>query len=482
MKTTTLTFLIVLFAYLTSFSQNWTHARLEPNYSDVNSVKGAAVDENGNLYMAGDFGNCYHCSGPNGLYINKFDSNGDLVWSDTIHTVWGSITGLFITPQNRLCIVGRSSNGSIDFFGYTLSGNYPYAIGFMAEFDLNGNCLNASALAFAPCAIKLNPDSSLSIAGESRVPFFGYSSATGYFVGNFVDFSNANWIEDVSLPSPWSSFDPIIESDGSGNIYLTNVFGHDVVMYNPTGPTFVCNTNSPAIHCIEGNLYHATAMYLEKFSSDGTLIWQKDFIPWSIPNDMVTYKGNILVTGFFKDSIQYGSLKYKADSLGFNHLYVLEVDTNGNEIKLLIAPHVNSSCWYSQIRTCQVITHGLDVYITGEMEGAAAFGSDTLMAACADPRYVFHAMISTPLDIISNLGQTDKIVDVYPNPSDGVFNIQLGNWRDSEICVYDVLGNFVMQKDSQVCDRIDLSERAHGMYFVEVVFEGKRIVEKIVLQ
>lgn len=484
MKTTTLIFLIVLFTDLSSFCQTWVHAKLEPNYSDVNSVNGAAVDEDGNLYMAGDFTNCYHCSGINGLFINKYDPAGNLIWSDTLHTFWAHITGLFITAQNRLCVVGRCGNGTTNFFGFTLNGSYPYNIGFAGEFDLNGNCIYATTLPYAPCAIKYNKDSSMSIAGECHVTFAtsGYASSTGYFVGNFESFFSTNWLETVTLPSPWAMFNPIIESDSSGNIYLTDVYGNTVEKYNSEGGNFVCGTNGPAMHCIGDNLYHAMSSHLEKFSSDGTVIWQKNFIPWSIPNNIATYKGNILVSGFFRDSIQFGTLKYKADSIGFNHLYVLEVDTNGNEIKLLIAPHINSYCWYSQIQTCQVITRGLDVYITGEMEGAAAFGSDTLWADCADPRYVFHAMVSTPLAIVSNFSQSEKTIDVYPNPSDGIFNIQFGKWRDSEICVYDVLGNCILQKDSKVCDRIDLSGQNKGMYFVEVVFEGKRMVEKIVLQ
>ena len=279
-----------------SFCQSWSYAELAANYSDVSDVRGSAVDASGNIYIAGRFSNCYHCSGPVGLFINKYDTNGNLIWSDTLHTIWGKITALFITPENKICVVGSSSNGPTNFFGFPLNGSYPSATGFVSEFDMTGNCLSANTIVFSPYAVKLNNDSTLSIAGECHVTFsnLAFTSLTGYFVGNFQDFTIANWINAAPPPASWT-FDPIIANDSSNNIYFTELYGHNVIKYGPSGDSTICGTNYPAMHCENNNLFHASSYHLEKYSPTGSLLWTKSFLPWVVPNNITSYNGNLLI-------------------------------------------------------------------------------------------------------------------------------------------------------------------------------------------
>lgn len=71
-------------------------------------------------------------------------------------------------------------------------------------------------------------------------------------------------------------------------------------------------------------------------------------------------------------------------------------------------------------------------------------------------------------------------LNVYPNPNNGEFAIELNN--DSQILVYDVIGKVVYsQKLKKGIDTIHLPENAKGVYFLKVVCDTKEIITKIVV-
>lgn len=77
-----------------------------------------------------------------------------------------------------------------------------------------------------------------------------------------------------------------------------------------------------------------------------------------------------------------------------------------------------------------------------------------------------------------------QTISVYPNPSEGNFTVNLKNVNESTICIYDVLGNCILNKRSMndANPQFDLSHQSKGIYFMEIVSDGERVVKKIVLQ
>ena len=74
---------------------------------------------------------------------------------------------------------------------------------------------------------------------------------------------------------------------------------------------------------------------------------------------------------------------------------------------------------------------------------------------------------------------------VYPNPSSGKFTVNFKNKTgENIICVDDVLGNCVYDKVStkNSTEEINLSKQLKGIYFMEILSDGERVVKKIVLQ
>jgi len=78
-------------------------------------------------------------------------------------------------------------------------------------------------------------------------------------------------------------------------------------------------------------------------------------------------------------------------------------------------------------------------------------------------------------------------VDVYPNPTNGIFNIaNNGNLSDFEIVITDMTGKTVYNNTSSLAngavETIDLTSYEKGIYMVSLTSEGKTNQYKVVLQ
>ena len=78
--------------------------------------------------------------------------------------------------------------------------------------------------------------------------------------------------------------------------------------------------------------------------------------------------------------------------------------------------------------------------------------------------------------------------NVYPNPSNGVFTIELNNIKvdDYRILVTNVLGQEVYVSTKEVSifisEKIDLSDLSKGVYMLEVSNSESTITEKIIVE
>jgi uncharacterized delta-60 repeat protein len=76
-------------------------------------------------------------------------------------------------------------------------------------------------------------------------------------------------------------------------------------------------------------------------------------------------------------------------------------------------------------------------------------------------------------------------VSIYPNPSSGIFIVQMDNCHlGTKVAVRDILGNYLFEKNcrSESSQEINLSFQPRGIYFLEVISSGEKVVKKIVLE
>lgn len=77
-------------------------------------------------------------------------------------------------------------------------------------------------------------------------------------------------------------------------------------------------------------------------------------------------------------------------------------------------------------------------------------------------------------------------ISIYPNPSNGVFTISLGDIEPTSIEVYDLTGKIILSKKDNIVTNfetsINLSNASQGIYFVKINTNNQNIVKRIIKQ
>ena len=91
------------------------------------------------------------------------------------------------------------------------------------------------------------------------------------------------------------------------------------------------------------------------------------------------------------------------------------------------------------------------------------------------------------MPIINNL-EIERL-NIFPNPNEGIFNLSfdLPNEGATSIRIFNSSGRLIYQNDMQKFtgrfnERVDLSSKAKGTYFLAVSQNGKTITKKVITQ
>ena len=73
--------------------------------------------------------------------------------------------------------------------------------------------------------------------------------------------------------------------------------------------------------------------------------------------------------------------------------------------------------------------------------------------------------------------------NVYPNPSQGIFTIQLSG-KNVSVAVYDIAGNCILKKDFRetLQTKLDLSSEKPGVYILKAYIDQEHIIKKLFIQ
>ena len=98
---------------------------------------------------------------------------------------------------------------------------------------------------------------------------------------------------------------------------------------------------------------------------------------------------------------------------------------------------------------------------------------------CKGDTASFHVFVKQPT------GQEELVasaVQIYPNPSEGVFNIELGSNQNITVAVMDIMGNSIEKTTITGNGKLDLSKQAAGVYIIHLSDEnGNHLYEKVQL-
>jgi len=122
---------------------------------------------------------------------------------------------------------------------------------------------------------------------------------------------------------------------------------------------------------------------------------------------------------------------------------------------------------------------GTVVDLSGLANGMYDFTYTVSSPPCADATATVTIELSTCIGIDEH--QLNSI-GLYPNPSEGMFVIELENsWKDAQIQVYNTTGELIaiMTAASQSKMEIDLTEHPNGLYYIKVISEDKVVTTKV---
>jgi hypothetical protein len=104
----------------------------------------------------------------------------------------------------------------------------------------------------------------------------------------------------------------------------------------------------------------------------------------------------------------------------------------------------------------------------------------TVIDTTGSPNVYFKAdcWFNIPGDYIEN-----STIDIYPNPSDDIINIEIQNINDAILEIYTVSGNLIYTKKlNSKSEKIDISAFSSGVYIVKVKHDKVVYVRKVIVR
>jgi hypothetical protein len=331
------------------------------------------VDGAGNVLVTGAFsgtvdfgGGPLVSKGAQDVFVAKLDASGNHVWSKRFGDAADQISyGIAVDGKGNVLVTGAFS-GSIDFGGGALNCGGFYDV-FVAKLDASGN--HVWSKTFGETGIL----SGISVAADSA----GNVLVIGHVSGS-IDFGGG--------PLVAAGTDAFVAKlDASGNHVWSKLFGDAAdqhgqgIAADGAGNVLVTGAFSGSIDFGGGPLVSKGAqdVFVAKLNASGNHVWSKRFgdAADQFSNGIaVDGKGNVLVTGAFSGSIDFGDGQYvtagkedvfvaKLDAVKGNHLWSKRFGDAADQIGYGIA-----------------VDSANNVLVTGAFSGSADFGGVSLVS------------------------------------------------------------------------------------------------------
>ena len=382
------------------------------------------LTEDGNFMIVGYTAS--YGAGSNDVWLLKIDNSGNLIWSKTYGGV-GDDEGKEIIPTSdgNYVIVGRTN--------YTSGPNFD---GFLKKINPSGNEIwtkyyGGSAYETLR-SVKQCSDGGFILLGQS----FTY----GHGAPGDIYLVRTNSAGDVTWTQTYGG-----ANEDDGNFVLANSDGTF---------TFTSETTS-----FGAGDYDVEAT---KVDANGGIIWDK------------FYGGNVKDVSKTIRSTSDGGYIIGAitRSFGLINPNMWQVGLNAYGASLWTHNYVS---WYNEDGFSAKQTSDGGFIIVGHQEDVNGI---------AHIQFVKTNSNGTVDAVgVNELASASLSLNVYPNPSNGVFNIQLPNDDIRNVTIGDALGNIVKEivvtKNSL---SIDISDKAKGAYFVTVQVGEAAMTKKIVVR
>ncbi len=487
--------------------------------SNYDRATATAIDNSGNVYVAGQFTDTAVFSGipiisssSEDIFIAKYDANGNLIW---IKSAGGfntdSPSALAVDNNNNVYTTGVNF-GTAVFDTITLNNFSGFPNAFVAKYDSAGNVQWAKTIgntdwdAGAGIAVRNN---NLFISGTFSVSVvLGSTTLTSLGLQDSylakMDL-NGNYLWARSAGSSQNDGGVSLAVDGAGNIFATGRFFDDMTIGTATlvnqgyydiflakydnagsilwaksaggylddfvsGLALDSGSNiyvsmGASTACMFGtitvNTYGDKDIMLAKYDSSGNVIWVKKAggVNRDIGGGVVVGSNNkIYQTGSFNGNATFGTVTLTLP--GNDYIFLAEYDSSGN---VNFVKHAG----YSQYDYGNGVAYAnTNVYVCGTFSGTTSFDSNTLTADTnGGNAFIWKACnglvgINEPSEFFNNI--------LYPNPFTDKLNVDARNNQSMEIILRDIASRKVQQQKFTNSVSLNTEQLAKGIYIYEV--------------
>lgn len=443
-------------------------------------------DPNTNLYpcivlndIIGTVDSCYFIAGSvchvNGesYQINslcmKINGMGDILWSkDYNYNNPSEFTNVCQVKDSGYVLIGRinfyekilvskiNSSGELEWSKILQAGNNSNIAKSIKEYEdssyvVTGYFENGPPFTFHPYVLRISSDGTISSAKEYL------SNAMEQCVINDVEFSSDGLVYHWSN----SAGTGIFKTDAKGNFLWNKMYS--------TLRTQLLDFTSPKIHRTHDKSYIIVGKLgtdygsVVKIDSTGNAIWQKELVV--DPADVIETKNNEFFIPGNTVVVAYPKNTTRSDYPGIG---LIQIDSLGNG-KECVQAISNSSFTF----TLDPDTAIFSVYDGGTTENSISLDVNSeniysIQEGCAFNSYA---------GVIDN--NYLNTINIYPNPSMGIFNIHIGDHEDAKLIVYNSKGEKIydsaIYSEDYVCD---LSKQPDGIYFFKIIFSSDKYFYK----
>ncbi|MBK7854849.1 MAG: SBBP repeat-containing protein [Bacteroidetes bacterium] len=434
--------------------------------SSYSEGKGIATDAYGNVYVTGLFANdsiifdsiTLHNNGYYDLFLAKFDSQGNAIWAR-------GVGGQRIDRANSVC---TDVNGNVLVTGYFISDSLVFdstilhhadTIGgdiFIAKYDSSGNSLWAKS--YAVIGHELGTAITTDLAGNIYMTgMFGsdivfgtdtlqsVGSSIDIFIAKYDTFGNEQWARSAGCP--YQDACNGIATDLNGNVFITGFFYVTSISFG----NIVLNNSG------------GYDVFVAKMDSSGNFLWAKSSVGGQqeeghgICTDVF---GNVYVTGFYaSSSVSFGSITL---SLSNNpQLFLVKYDANGN-VMWAFAEGGNNNDFSNAI--CLDLNG--DIFITGSYQSdSISFGLTTLY-----PMGAYDVFVAKSGGVALGLQNYDydMAINIFPNPFNEQIEIKSKSNEPSEVIFYDITSRKLLQQKFTNSVSLNTEQLEKGIYIYEV--------------
>jgi hypothetical protein len=458
------------------------------------------LDGAGNPYITGSFEgtvdfdpnaavNTISAIGSADIFVAKLDINGNFVWAKNFGgpqedkgialDIQGTsivCTGYYrdtINFDNTLTTAKHSSKGSADVY--------------IAKFDLLGNYLWSKAIGGSSD----EEGKSVSIDKSGNVLVTGFFNGSVDFDPSSSDYYRAadaardiyilkldkNGLFKYVKVVGGKGFDggQTILTDAVNNIYTVGYFSNNVDFDPGVGDAYISSGT-------------ASSIFIQKLDSNGLFQWAKNFnasITAYSQSAALDPLGNIYVIGYFNTLINFGTGSGLASltSTGLDDIFVVKMLPSGKYASANKISGVKYENGFSL-----TMNSASEMFATGQFSGTTDFDPSVNIAnLAASTGGISNAFVvkwsNFPTTNIHQEIVTDrKLLNIFPNPNQGTFNINLGEaYNEASVEIKNTLGQTLYTLNNLKAENnIRLEGLSTGLYFVTLLLEGRPISSKTI--